>query len=289
MLVIYHLGAHCTDAEKFVRWLLRDRAAVAPVGTVIPGPNRFRPVLRDALQSLGGRAASEEAQEALLDAIMDEDSAERLVLSNENFLSVPANVLEHGLIYPRAGEKAAALRRLFADQPAEFHLAIRNPATFLPALFSRPNGPQADLTLSLNEPMDLRWSDTVRQIRRACPDAPVTVWCDEDTPLILQDVLQDITGADTDTAFHGTLEVLESLITDEGMRKLRGVLRADMPAAKRHRLVAEHLERFARPGAMDVEIDLPGWTEDLVDRLTDAYDEDVERIAALDGVDVIRP
>ena len=36
--------------------------------------------------------------------------------------------------------------------------------------------------------------------------------------------------------------------------------------------------------AAALDVDLPGWTEDLVDELTDSYEDDMERLAAMPGV-----
>ncbi|MFC7703293.1 hypothetical protein ACFQXB_03680 [Plastorhodobacter daqingensis] len=289
MQVVYHLGAHCTDAERLMKWLLKSRGAVARAGTVIPGPYRCRPVLRDALETLKGAPASAEAQEVLLDTIMDEDHARRLVFSNENFLALAANALKPTQIYPRAEEKCAALRALFPQEPTQFFLAIRNPATFLPMLFAKERGPDQALALSMTDPRDLRWSDTVRAIRRACPDAPVTVWCDEDSPLVMQDVLAAMTGIDDDTLFDGCFEVLEGLMTTAGLLSLRAALTPGLAAAERHRIIAAHLADHGQPEAFEIEIDLPDWNADLIAQLTRGYDEDVERIAALSDVTLIRP
>jgi hypothetical protein len=40
---------------------------------------------------------------------------------------------------------------------------------------------------------------------------------------------------------------------------------------------------------MEVTIDLPGWTPDLIAELTAGYDEDVARISALPGVRFLLP
>jgi hypothetical protein len=41
--------------------------------------------------------------------------------------------------------------------------------------------------------------------------------------------------------------------------------------------------------AMDEDIDLPEFTHDLVDRLSNAYDDDVDYIETLSGVNFIKP
>ena len=53
--------------------------------------------------------------------------------------------------------------------------------------------------------------------------------------------------------------------------------------------LAAALARHALPEQMEIEVSLPGWTQDLVDRLSDLYDEDVAQIAALPGIEFIAP
>ena len=38
-----------------------------------------------------------------------------------------------------------------------------------------------------------------------------------------------------------------------------------------------------------MELDLPGWTPESVAAISDAYDADVERIAAMENVELIQP
>ncbi len=54
--------------------------------------------------------------------------------------------------------------------------------------------------------------------------------------------------------------------------------------AQRRRIVTAFLEKFGRPEALATEIALPGWTEEVVGRLTRSYLADVERIAQMPGV-----
>ena len=42
-----------------------------------------------------------------------------------------------GALYPAAGDRTRAFAQVFPQIEAEFHLAIRNPASFLPAVYSK--------------------------------------------------------------------------------------------------------------------------------------------------------
>ena len=290
MRIVYHLGAHCTDGERLIRCLLKNRGVLAEQGIVVPEPARYRNLLRDTATALKGQAASLDTQAIVLDQIMDEHEADRLVLSWENFLSFPQWVLR-GSLYPAAGERIRAFTQVFPQIEAEFHLAIRNPATFLPELHSRQKGKSFDEFLDGADPFDLRWSDTIRDILAQNPGVPLTIWCDEDTPLIWAEVLQAVSGHEPGTVLADTNELLRQLMTDDGLARMQGYLESHPPASvlQRRRIVSAFLDRFALPEMIDMEVEIPGWTEQGVARLTRAYEEDVARIAALPGVTFIAP
>lgn len=66
---------------------------------------------------------------------MMQDEAGRIVFSNETFVYIRTWVLVRGVLYANAPEKVAALDNLLPSCEAEIAFAIRNPATFLPALY----------------------------------------------------------------------------------------------------------------------------------------------------------
>jgi hypothetical protein len=53
--------------------------------------------------------------------------------------------------------------------------------------------------------------------------------------------------------------------------------------------LAAFLEHYANPAAVEEEITLPGWRDDLLNRLSDLYDEDVNAIISRGDVEVIEP
>lgn len=290
MRIVYHLGAHCTDGERLLRCLVRNRAVLAEQGIVVPEPARYRNLLRDTALALKGRQATLETQAIVLDQIMDEARAERLVLSWENFLSFPQWVVR-GSLYPAAGERIRAFTLIFPEIEAEFHLAIRNPATFLPELYARQRNKSFDEFLDGVDPVQLRWSDTIRDILMRNPGVPLTIWCDEDTPLIWPEVLQAVSGHDPQTRLAEADELLRQLMTDDGLARMQGYLDSHPPASvlQRRRIVSAFLDRFALPEMIDMEVDLPGWTEETVERISRAYAEDIAQIAATPGITFLTP
>jgi hypothetical protein len=55
------------------------------------------------------------------------------------------------------------------------------------------------------------------------------------------------------------------------------------------RIVSAFLDKFALSDQIDMELDLPGWDEDLIDTLTENYRNDIARIRAIPGVTFLDP
>jgi hypothetical protein len=290
MRIVYHLGAHCTDEDRLVRCLLKNRAALADQGIVVPSPTRYRKLLRDTAVQLRGQAASEDTQALILEQIMDEAAADRMILSWDSFLSFPAWAVR-GSLYSFAGERIRAFTQIFPEIEAEFHMAIRNPATFLPALQDKVNGKGRDDILANADPRDLSWSDAIRQILAQNPGVPLTVWCDEDVPLIWPEVLQAVSGHAAGTSLVDDDEILAQIMSDIGFARMRAYCKEHPPQSvtQRRRIVTAFLEKFARPDQIEVDVDMPGWTEDMVEDLSGRYQEDVDRIRRMPGVTMIEP
>ena len=187
MRIVYHLGVHCTDEERLLRCLLKNRAPLAAEGIVVPAPSRYRSLLRDTAMQLRGQPATRDSQALLLEQIMDEDRAERLILSWDHFMGY-AQAAVTDRFYPAGPERMLAFTRIFPEIEHEFHIGLRNPATFLPAMRAKV-GERAPEAVVAEDPTTLRWSDLVAALRARMPDVPVTVWCDEDTPLLWPEVL----------------------------------------------------------------------------------------------------
>ena len=288
MRIVYHLGAHCTDEERLIRCLLKNRNLLAEQGIIVPEPAQYRKLLRDTSVDLKGAPASEDLQRQVLQQILGEENGERVVLSWESFLSFPQWALR-GSLYGFAGERVRAFTQIFPQYQSQFALAIRNPATFLPALFERQKGKSYEEFFEGTDPRAIRWSDVIRQIAEQCPQTPITVWCDEESPLIWPEVLQAVSGHDDTTQLAETDELLAQLMNAEGLKRMRNYVASHPPANshQRRRIAAAFLEKFALPEALTYKFDLPGWTAEMVEEMTAHYREDIQRIADRPQVDLI--
>lgn len=290
MRIAYHLGGHCTDDDRLVRTLHRNAALLSEQGIEVPAPDSYRNLIRDTAIQLKGQPAPTETQAIVLDQIMQADIAERLVLSWENFLAFPAWAVK-GQLYRTGGDRMRAIRNIFPDIEAEFFIGLRNPATYLPELHRRQRGrPYAEF-IDGTDPLNLRWSDLILHLRDRNPGVPITVWSDEDTPLIWPEVLQAVAALPEGSELEGEQDLLASLMTEDGMARLNSYLETHPPqnVGQRRRVVSAFLDKFALADMLEINVELPGWTEDLVSTLTETYERDMAYIATLADVTYLAP
>lgn len=291
MQVVYHLGAPCTDEDRLIKSLLLNRARLADEGIVIPPPGRYRMVLRDAARALKGAPASDDIQDALLDAIMDEENCDRLILSNPRFICINRLVVQGAQIWPMIERETRKLRNLFPADEVQFFVAMRDPGTLIPALFNASRFSDfAEFTEAM-QPLAVRWSEMISRLRQAHPDCPVTVWCNEDTPLLWGEILREMAGCAPGTPMEGVDDLLETIMEPAGFKRMQAYLKEHPPETEmqRRRIAAAFLDKFALDDEIEEELDAPGWTEDMIDAMTEAYEADMDVVAALPGVTFLTP
>lgn len=290
MKVAYHLGAHSTDEDRLLRSLLRNRRLLEADGTVVAAPPQFRVMLRDTLMALKGAPAGSEVQQAILDALTDVEPVGRIIFSHEFFLSITQRVITPEGFYRTAARKLLPLANLFPDAETEFFMAIMNPATLIPALLLR-TGTDYETLMAGQDPRALRWAPLIAEMAAASGGRRLVLWANEDTPLIWPEVLRRMTGLPTARPMAGDDAVLEAIMEAEGFAQLQGYLEAEPPqtVAERRRIVGTFLERFAIADRLEAELPLPGWTDDLVEEITEIYEADVAEISAMPGVEFIEP
>ncbi|MCI5096467.1 MAG: hypothetical protein MRY77_09145 [Rhodobacteraceae bacterium] len=62
-----------------------------------------------------------------------------------------------------------------------------------------------------------------------------------------------------------------------------------MPVVQKRRVMGAFLDKFAIDDMVEDELDLEGWTEELVDEMTERYEEDTYVIQQMPGVNLIAP
>lgn len=291
MQVVFHIGAHCTDEDRLLKSLLKNRSALQQHGVAVPGPGKYRKLIRQTLKSLDGEQPSADAQSTLLKTISEADHIERLILSSEDFLTFASWIFVNNGLYGNAMGRIPALASLFPSAEIEFHLAVRNPATFIPAVFARTKDITFEQFMRGTSPHDAQWSNLIHTIRASVPDAKLTVWCNEDTPMIWPRLMRQISGLSPEQPFEGEADLLAEIMTPDGLQRYHSYLQTHPPKSdiQHSRIITAFLDKFAVDDALEDELDAPGWTQQLVDDLTLRYEEDLDQIGRIAGVKLITP
>jgi hypothetical protein len=110
------------------------------------------------------------------------DDVKRIVLTNDNFIAIPKLVFDHGVFYHQTETKVRGLCRLFPDDEVSFYFSMRNPVSYLQDVAKRAEAANLCDYLVLLQPLKIKWSDVIKRIKRAAPDAPLYMCFNEDTP-----------------------------------------------------------------------------------------------------------
>lgn len=291
MQIAFHIGANCTDEDRLLKSILKNADTLLRHGTAVPGPSRYRSLIRETIQGLGNAEPAPDTREILLDAIVENDNARRIVLSNDNFICIPKRIFDHGVLYPQAEQKVRGLHRLFPSDDISLYLSIRNPVTFLQETYRRVNTGDFRAYLGLMEPDELRWSDVIRRIKSGAPDTPLVVWCNEDSPLLWEQLIRAVSGMPSDQDIVGGLDLLSNIISAEGLSVLKARL-SENPTqsyASRHEMIADIWETHAIAEQVEEEIDLVDLPPDMVARMSQMYEDDLNVIADIEGVTLLLP
>ncbi|MDG2340673.1 MAG: hypothetical protein P8L32_05690 [Paracoccaceae bacterium] len=291
MQVILHIGAHCTDDDLLIGTLRKNKDMLAMLGTDVPAPSSYRKLLREALLAMANGSPKPGARELFLDQILDNPEAERVILSNESFVSLPHRIFDGGVFYRLAAKRLAAMAELMAGDELEIYMSIRNPATFLSAAYAKIEGRSFSEFMDGASPLDLRWSDVIKRIREAVPNIPLTVWCNEDTPLIWTQIVRDISALEHTTKLKGGYDLLRSIMSQEGITRFKTYVGQNPPPNEVHlrRIIVAFLDKYALDEEIEEELTAPGLSEAAVHTMTETYEEDLYEIERIPGVTFLTP
>ncbi|MDC1381072.1 hypothetical protein N8315_06445 [Octadecabacter sp.] len=291
MQIVHHIGANCTDQDRLLKSVLKNAETFAAQGVKVPGPGKYRRLIRETIHKLDGIEPTPDTREILLDAILDDEQCNRLVMNHGQFICIHRRVFEGGICYALAEQKLVGLANLFPNDEIEIFLGMRDPATFIPAVFGDSPVNSYDTFMQGLDPAHVRWSDLIARIRAILPRATITTWCNEDTPLIWAQLIRELGGIDPLTKITGGFDLLSAIMSAEGMKKFVGYLKANPPQTEtqKRRIIAAFLEKYALDEEVEDEVDMPGWTDEYVTHLTALYDEDIYRVERMEGVNFIAP
>jgi hypothetical protein len=291
MKVALHLGVHQTDDTKARTCLRVNKGVLAAQNILVPRSRAYLNLMRGAANQVVDGEDVPDFNATLLSAIKATPATRRVIFSSPGLLSKQHQAIMGNIFYPEVRARMAAFRHLLSDHETEIFMAIRNPASFVPALLQEMSAlERADLLQTLRG-TELRWSPLITEMRNTWPEARITLWCDEDTPFIWHRVLRLISGFNPESEFEDSFAWFETVMIDGGAKKLEAYLQSFPPVDEAHRqqVISAFLEKFCDPEKLDIDFSLTGWTETQVDVISQLYEDDTDLIATMDGVRLIQP
>ncbi|KIC15035.1 hypothetical protein [Leisingera sp. ANG-Vp] len=281
-----HLGAPNTDNGQLTWSLRKDVQRLLDRGVMIRRPGTYLKAVNQLLRKQEQEFVTDEEREALLAGLVKGNPVSRIILTNSGFMGVPGWMLSKGQLFRNAGKNAAALRNLFPGNPCGFFLGLRNPATLIGPVFKSQSSKSWTQFAAGTDFLSLRWSHVVEDILHSNPGCSLTVWCNEETPVIWPSILAQITGLGNGFRFSGELDISRGIMSDSGHERLEAYLagRPGLSEDQRERVRGLFLSYFHSEEAVEEEIDLPGWSQDLVDEMTEIYQHDTNLIRHMPGV-----
>lgn len=282
----FHIGAPNTDNGQLTWSLRKDAQPLLERGVMIRRPGTYLPAVTKLMRKQDKEPVTDQEREELLASIIKDQEVSRLILTSSSFLGSPSWMLGGGRLFRNAGRNTAALRSAFPGNPCEFFLGLRDPATLIGPVFKSQSGRTWEQFAGGTDFMNLRWSDVVADIQAHNPGCRITVWCNEETPVIWPGILGQVTGLGDSFRFSGGLDITRGIISEQGYERLEAYLasRPGLSEDQRERVQELFLTYFHSEEAVEEEIDLPGWSQALVDAMGEAYLSDTELIRRMPGV-----
>ena len=203
----------------------------------------------------------------------------------------PKETIQNNAFYPHAISNLVRFVELFPEDQTHLFLALRNPATFIPAMMAEAKTDNLNFIMNKSDPRALRWSDLLKSIRERFPALPMTIWCTEDTPFIWGQLMRLVGGFSPSTPMVGSYSLIESILSEEGFTRFQAYLEKhpEMNERQKRKVMFAFAERFGRADVLEQDVNVPGWDAQMVYDLTAQYEADLANISAISGVRLVLP
>lgn len=289
--VSLHLGAHKTASTHLQHSLAQNAELLAENGVKYLGPKFLRAKdhhlfdlfgMRASGQILGDVSGAEQVRRLV-------KPSNRLVLSEENILGPVFSEGNPNMLYPIAALRVEKFVNTVAPCPVTLFISVREPAGWLASLYSqRVVG--GDLRsfegfLEGNSAQHLCWSELVERLARIQGIAGLFVWRKEDYPAVAAPVLRRMLGwrigplvkrIETRVNTALSAEAID-LIQEWGRQGRDGDAKTWVKELRKQNDLTDPANAF------------DPWSEAVKSASLAAYEADVEKIAAMDSVHLLKP
>ena len=285
-----HIGAHRT-ATRHLRAMLAANAALleAEGVRVLPAEAAERAFAR-AIRDLREGQPIDKVNAALMAALIGESEPRRIVIVDPNISGSLLRPMGKEYFYPRVSITLQRIVNVLDGLPMRVFCALRNPATFIPSCYAaqQRHHPEISYEQFLGETNlpGLRWSDYLHRTQLKDGALGITAYRFEDYPKIWRNVVQALTGIRNREALVGAPDPVDPGLSLRGALLMHDYL-ADRPAADRaafDKVQAAFARKFPS-GAGHVDPLL--WPEELVQGMTENYDDDWYYIERMDNLQAL--
>ncbi|CUK05658.1 hypothetical protein RUE5091_02747 [Ruegeria denitrificans] len=291
MQVAIHAGAAFTDEGRVLNSLKNNSGTLTGNGVKFFGIRRYNRIFKPVFEQAEIETLDSTSYQNIQGILPSEADTRRVVFSSGRFAGDANAALREGQLYPFAGRRMALLEQIFDDHQVELFMGLRNPGSFIPKLLmSLPEGEREDIVRNTDLSC-LSWIGMIEDIQDLAPNVKITLWSNEDTPFIWGDIMRALTGLGEHTALVDEYDLLATLLDETGRNKVDALAQRVGVQDKtvRHENLAQIFEEHAQPDKIEEELDLPGWSSDIVDAFSELYEQDLQRLGAISGVRILRP
>lgn len=291
MQVVIHAGVAFTDEDRLFR-LLRDNAeAMSNHSVAFWGARVFRRQFRTALNEWDHGSNREILRSSFMGLVPNDKTVTRTILTNPGYLGPIQTSIMDGQFYPLAGERVAFMEDAFEGMPIELFLGLRNPGSFISKAVMAQTEADRQRVLAETDLSCLSWLTLIDNIRDLAPDVRITLWRNEDSPLIWGDIARAMAALPDDTPLNGEYALLSSLVSEAGRAEIEA-LTAERPVpieADTRLELSRIFETYALPEAIEEELDLPGWNDDIIAAFNELYEQDMDVLQTMSDVRFLKP
>lgn len=291
MQVAIHAGAAFTDEGRVLSSLKKNSATLSATGVKFFGWRRYNRIFKPAFDKIEAEAVHLTSYQNLKAILPTGPDTRRAIFCSGKFAGDPADALKDGQLYPQAGRRMALLEQVYSDHQVELLMGLRNPGSLVPKLLMSLTEEAREDIVRNTDLSCLSWIGMIEDIRDLAPSVQITLWSDEDTPFIWGDVIRALSNLDEDVVLADEYELLTSLLDDTGREKVLELTGRDTQLGKSdlNNMLAQIFEDHAQPEKVEEELDMPGWSTEIVEAFSELYEQDLERLSTMPGVRVLRP
>lgn len=218
---------------------------------------------------------------------------ERIILSDENMPGHSGQCVNHGILYDRRDTLLPIFAREILFPVREVHVALRNYADFFASVYVEYLRSATSMRALRTETQMMRgvlsnlpsWVDFVTEIKAVFSEASIVIWRFEDFRDLQPQVMQNLIGplVSVDDLVPPKRGRSRPSASHKAVRELQMAIHREGPAAGLAKRV-EIQDAFPRGRVY------PGydpWTDSQRSHLTRVYDNDIAKIAELEGVTLL--